>query len=252
MKISLITVAYNSEKTIRDTFETVLKQTYKDIEYIVVDGLSKDNTLKIIKEYKIKFQEKKIEFKYISEPDKGLYDAMNKGIKMCTGEIIGIINSDDIYINNGIIEKIVNTFRKEKCDSLYSDLVFVDEYDTSIIKRTWKSGKISKFELGWSLPHPTFFVKKKCYDNYGLYNSTYRISSDYDILLRFLKKYNISCYYLPIVTVKMRLGGESTSNFKNIILGNKECIDSWRKNGIKINFYTIPLKIIRKIIQKIS
>lgn len=250
MKLTLITVSYNSGKTIRDTLESVLNQSYKEIEYIIIDGLSEDDTVEIVKEYEDKFLKTSKEFKYTSEKDKGLYDAMNKGIKMATGDIIGIINSDDFYVSESTIEKIINEFKRTNCDSLYSDLVFVDEKNTDVVKRVWKAGNRSKFELGWSLPHPTFFVKKSCYKKVGLYNDEYKISSDYDMLLRLLVKEKVSCHYFPETTVKMRLGGESTSNIKSILLGNRECRDSWKKNGLKIKFYTIPLKLTRKIIQK--
>ena len=155
MKISIITVTYNSSKTLRDTLESVLKQTYKNYEHIIVDGLSKDNTIEIVKEYENKYDGK---LKYISEKDTGLYDAMNKGIKMATGDVIGILNSDDIYANEDVLKKIADTFDKEQCDGTYANLIFMDEETMSKPQRVWKSPK-GKLENGWHPAHPTLYLK---------------------------------------------------------------------------------------------
>mgnify|MGYP003445965853 CR=1 FL=1 len=166
MKISIITVSYNSSKTIKDTFDSMLSQTYNNIEYIVVDGNSKDKTLEIIGEYESKFIDKKIEFKWISEKDNGLYDAMNKGIKMATGDIVGIINSDDVYFDEFVIEKVVKALENNLTDSLYGNLYYVEENNTNKIVRNWKYKKYQNglFEKGWQIAHPTFFVKKEVYE----------------------------------------------------------------------------------------
>lgn len=251
MKISIITVTYNSSKTIKDTLESVLNQTYKNIEYIVVDGQSKDDTVEIIKSYEIKFKEKGIEFKWISEKDDGLYDAMNKGIKIATGEYFGILNSDDFYCDNFIIEKVVKTLEKNKTDSLYANLYYVDAKDTNKIIRNWKSQRFKDnlFKNGWHPAHPTFFVKKEIYEKYGIFNLNYKIAADYEIMLRFLEKYKISTQFLDEYLVKMRLGGESNQSIKNIIKANKECYRAWAENGLSINKIFIMKKLFRKILQ---
>jgi glycosyltransferase len=251
MKISIITVSYNSSKTIKDTFDSVLNQTYNNIEYIVIDGNSKDNTVEIINSYEIKFKEKGIEFKWISEKDDGLYDAMNKGIKIATGKYIGILNSDDFYCDNFIIEKVVKTLEKNKTDSLYANLYYVDAKDTNKIIRNWKSQRFKDnlFKNGWHPAHPTFFVKKEIYEKYGIFNLNYKIAADYEIMLRFLEKYKISTQFLDEYLVKMRLGGESNQSIKNIIKANNECYNAWKDNGLKISKLFIIKKLFRKILQ---
>jgi glycosyltransferase len=251
MKISIITVSYNSSKTIKDTFDSVLNQSYIDIEYIVIDGNSKDTTVEIIKEYEKFFKGKDIEFKWISEKDKGLYDAMNKGIKMATGDYIGILNSDDFYCDNFVIEKVVNALKLNNTNSLYANLYYVDENNTIKIIRNWKSQEFNKklFGNGWHPAHPTFFVKKEIYEKYGIFNLNYKIAADYEIMLRFLEKYKISTQFLDEYLVKMRLGGESNQSIKNIIKANNECYNAWKDNGLKISKLFIIKKLFRKILQ---
>ncbi len=249
MKISIITVSYNSSKTIKDTFDSMLSQTYNNIEYIVVDGNSKDNTIDIVKEYEQKFLGRNVEFKWISEKDKGLYDAMNKGIKMATGDYIGILNSDDFYFDEFVIEKILKALENNLTDSLYGNLYYVEENNTNKIVRNWKSQKYQNglFEKGWQIAHPTFFVKKEVYDKYGLFNLDFRIAADYEIILRFIKKYKISTQFLDEYIIKMRLGGESNQNIKNIIKGNKEIYKAWVINNLKANKLLFLKKIMYKI-----
>lgn len=229
MKVSIITVVYNNKKTIKDAIESVLNQTYKNIEYIVIDGASNDGTVEIVQSYSNKID------KFISEPDNGLYDAMNKGLKLATGNIIGILNSDDFYASNNIIEKVVNVFNENNIDSVYGDLVYVDSNNTDKIVRYWKSIPFKKglFRKGWHPAHPTFFVKKDVYDKYGIFNLDFKIAADYEIMLRFLEKYKISTYYIPEILVKMRIGGESNKNIKNIVRANIECYKAWKINELK-------------------
>lgn len=247
MKISLITATYNSEATIRDTLECVKEQTYQEIEHIIVDGNSTDNTLNIVKEYPHVN-------KIISESDKGLYDAMNKGIQLATGTIIGILNSDDFYANASILTNVVDKMIQQDSDALYGDLQYVDQLDTSKIVRNWKAGnfKRNKFLNGWMPPHPTFFVKKDVYLKYGDFALSLKSAADYEIMLRFLYRHEISVSYLPEVLVKMRTGGQSNVSLHNRILANKEDKLAWYINNIQPRFYTTWLKPLRKIPQFIK
>lgn len=244
MTFSIITATYNSEKTIADAVSSVASQTYENIEHIIIDGISTDNTLAIINEIKGKVS------KIIKEQDSGIYDALNKGIKNATGDIIVFLHADDIFAENNIIEKAAKLFTEKQTDSIYGDLQYVLKENTNKIIRYWKSGdySFSKLKKGWMPPHPAFFVKKKIYDKYGLFDKNFKIAADYDIILRFLGKYKISTAYLPQVIIKMRLGGASNKNIKNIILKMKEDVKALKKNNIG-GLYTVLLKNITKIPQ---
>jgi len=243
MKVSIITPSFNSEKTIEETIKSVLGQTYKDIEYIIIDGKSKDRTVEIINKYKDKIS------KIVSKPDKGIYDAMNKGIKIANSEIIGVLNSDDLYADEKVVEEVVKTFKKYGVDCVWGDLVYFLDDPNKII-RVWKSSdyKEGLFEKGWVPPHPTFFVKKECYEKYGYFRLDLPVAADYEIMFRFLKKYKIKGKYIPKVLVKMRAGGNA-NKLKNVIKGNLECIRSWEENGFKMPFYTPIFRFLRRIPQ---
>lgn len=245
MKISIITITYNSEATIEQTIQSVVNQTYADIEYILVDGKSEDNTLKILEKYKSKIT------RILSEKDNGLYDALNKGISMASGDVIGFLHSDDFYINNQVIQHYADTFLKEGCDAVYSDLYYVDKNNTDKIIRKWKSGDYSAnaFLNGWMPPHPTFFVKKEIYSKYGTFDLNFKSAADYELMLRFIHKHKISLGYLPEYTVKMRVGGKSNVSLKNRFSANLEDRMAWKKNGLKPRFYTLYLKPLRKLLQ---
>ncbi|GAB6045598.1 glycosyltransferase family 2 protein [Caminibacter profundus] len=245
MKVSIITVVYNNKDTIKDAIESVLNQTYQNIEYIIIDGNSNDGTIDIIKSYGNKID------KFISEKDNGIYDAMNKGIKLASGDIVGILNSDDFYVDNRVIEKVVEVFKNKNVDSVYGDLVYVDKDNTNRIVRYWKSRGYQEglFKKGWHPAHPTFFVKKEIYDQYGLFNLDFKIAADYEIMLRFLEKYKITSSYISEVLVKMRLGGESNRSIKNIIKANIECYKAWRVNNLNINPFIIIKKPFFKLFQ---
>ena len=238
MKISIITVCYNSEKTIEETIKSVLLQAYDNYEYLIIDGKSKDNTLDIVKKYEKKFKGK---LKYISEKDNGLYDAMNKGIKMATGDVIGIINSDDILANEKVFEKINNAFINNECDAVYSDLVFLDEETMTIPTRNFIAHKYSK-RMGWHPPHPTLYLKKEVYDEVGYFNTNYRIAADLDIMMRIIHK-DYKFYYIKEYLVKMRSGGVSTNGLKGYLKNLKEANVVLRKNNVKfayiVNFFRI-------------
>jgi glycosyltransferase involved in cell wall biosynthesis len=244
MKVSIITVSYNSEKTIEDTIKSVLAQDYPNIEYLIIDGASKDGTLQIVQKYQDKIAN------VVSEKDKGIYDAMNKGIALATGEIIGILNSDDFYADSTVISSIVAQFTPT-IDAVYADLVYVDANDTNRITRLWKSGNYNQgdFKKGWMPPHPTFFVKSECYQKYGNYSLQLKSAADYELMLRLIHKEQIKINYLPKVIVKMRTGGASNASLKNRIRANKEDRMAWRMNGLKPGFFTFVRKPISKIIQ---
>lgn len=245
MKVSIITICYNSQKTLEDTITSVLAQDYNDIEYIIIDGASKDNTPKIIEKYKSSISH------VTSEPDKGIYDAMNKGVEKATGDLVGILNSDDFYANDSVISNIVSSIRKNNSDSIYADLVYVDRLDSDKIVRNWKSGqyKPDLFLKGWMPPHPTFFVKKWVYEKFGAYNTALKSAADYEFMLRVLHKHKISTSYFPEIITKMRTGGESNVSLKNRLRANKEDRMAWQLNGIKPNLFTLLRKPLSKIKQ---
>lgn len=229
MKISIITATYNSEKTLKETLDSVLSQTYKDYEHIIIDGLSKDNTMEIVKEYEKKYDGK---LKYISEKDSGLYDAMNKGIKMATGDIIGILNSDDKYANENVLQLIANKFEETNCDGTYANLIFMDEETMTKPKRIWKSA-YGKLENGWHPAHPTLYLKKEVYDKIGLFNLKYKIVADYDFMIRMMKDKTIKLEYINEYIVYMRIGGTSTAGIKGYIKNLKEAHNALKENKIK-------------------
>jgi glycosyltransferase involved in cell wall biosynthesis len=244
VKISIITVVWNNKDTIKDAIESVLNQTYKDIEYIVIDGASSDGTVEIIKSYEDRID------KFVSEPDNGIYDAMNKGLNIATGEVIGILNSDDFYINNDIISKVANIFQKNSVDAMFADLVYVKPDNLNKVVRKYDSSNFSidKFEYGWMPAHPTFFVKKEIYTKYGLFKIDYKIAADYELLVRFLYKYKIQYYYLKETIVKMRVGGVSTGGIKSNVILNQEIIRACKENGIETNWIKVLSKYPKKIL----
>jgi glycosyltransferase involved in cell wall biosynthesis len=248
MKVSIITISYNSEKTIEETILSVLNQTYKNIEYIIIDGNSTDNTQQIIDKYKNKITH------FISEPDNGIYDAMNKGLSMASGDLIGILNSDDTYAYNDVIKDVVEKITRENTDSLYADLVYVDRNNTDKITRTWIAGKYSagKFLKGWMPPHPTFFVKRYIYQKYGYFNTSLKSAADYELMLRLIHKHNISVCYLHKVITKMKSGGQSNLSISNRIKANREDRLAWKINGLKPGCFTIIRKPLSKLTQFIK
>ena len=244
-KISIITVVWNNASTIKDAIDSILNQTYENIEYIVVDGASTDGTVEIIQSYGDKIS------KFISEKDKGLYDAMNKGIGLATGDIVGILNSDDFYKSNDVLETVVNEFIRKDIDCLYGDLEYVAAHDTDKIVRYWKSKEFEDglFQKGWHPAHPTFFIKREFYDKYGVFNLDFKISADYEIMLRFLEKYKLKSSYINKTFVKMRIGGESNRSVLNITKANLESYRAWKVNGLYINPLRLLLKPLSKLFQ---
>jgi glycosyltransferase involved in cell wall biosynthesis len=245
MKISILTVCFNSEETIESTIQSVASQDYSDIEYIIIDGKSSDKTISIIEKYKSHIA------KIVSEKDKGIYFAINKGIALATGDIVGILHSDDFYAHEKIISSVVQVFKTHPTDSVYGDLQYVSRNNIEKIIRRWKSNPYSNslFLKGWMPPHPTFFVKKSCYEKFGHFNTSFSISSDYELMLRFLYKNKASSIYIPKVLVKMRTGGISNATFSNRIKANREDKMAWRVNDLKPGRLTIIAKPLSKLKQ---
>lgn len=245
LKISLITVVYNSEQTLYHTIQSVLSQTYPNIEYIIVDGASTDDTVNIIKNCEHNFDGR---LKWISEKDAGLYDAMNKGIKMATGDVIGILNSDDFFAANDVVQNIVKSFEND-IDAVYGDIHFVrpTELNTCVRYYSSKIFRRSLMRYGFMPAHPTFYCRKSCFDKYGLYKTDYKICADFDLLLRFIYLHRISIKYLPMDMITMRLGGASTSGVQSHLCIMNEHLRSFKENGIKSNRFFLSLRYFYKL-----
>lgn len=243
MKFSLITACYNSAATIRDTLESVAEQTHPDIEHIVVDGASADATMAIVREHGQHVA------KAVSEKDSGIYNAMNKGIALATGDVIGTINSDDFYASPLAIAEVARVFGESGADCVFGDLEYVDPLDPARVRRRWRSRPYQPgaFQRGWHPAHPTFFVKRGIYERLGGFDESLRISSDFELMLRFLEAGKVSSAYLPMVLVKMRDGGVSNRTFANILRANIECYRAFGKNGLRAS----PLVMVRKPLSKL-
>jgi glycosyltransferase involved in cell wall biosynthesis len=245
MKVSIITICYNSAATIEDTIKSVCAQDYPDVEYIIVDGASTDRTLEIVDNYKSRIA------RVISEKDKGIYDAMNKGIQAATGDVVGILNSDDYYADERVISDVVKAFAESGCDGLYADLIYVNREKKNKVVRRWIAGKYraGMFLNGWMPPHPTFFVKRHLYHELGLYDLKLRSAADYELMLRFIHRHHISLAYLPRIITHMRTGGQSNVSLRNRIRANKEDRAAWLMNDLKPAWYTLTLKPVSKLFQ---
>lgn len=242
MKISIITPVLNGKKTIKDTIESVIGQSYADIEYIVVDGGSVDGTFEILDAYTQKIS------KIISEKDNGIYDAMNKGIRVVTGDVIGILNADDMYASGDVIEKVIRKFEKTSADVVYGDLEYVKRKDISKKTRYWNTGtySIKKLRSGWTIPHPVLFLKKGVYDRIGLYREDFKIAADYEFILRLLKNDIFKLEYINEIFVWMREGGVSGGSLKKRIAGWTELKKAWAVNKLRVP----PFFILRRVLLK--
>ena len=227
-RISIITAVYNNIHTISSSINSTLNQTYPNTELIVIDGGSTDGTLDLLKNYGNKIHT------LISEPDNGIYDALNKGIQNATGDVVGFMHSDDLFQNENSLQKIADAFQASGADSVYGDLVYVNKDHTNQLFRYWKSGHYSRSKLarGWMPPHPTFYMKRSCYEKFGGFDLSYKIAADYDSLLRYLGRYDVTTYYIPEVLVRMRVGGASNRSLKNIILKSREDYRALRSNRV--------------------
>jgi len=295
VKISVITTSLNACGTIRDCLESVEGQTFPFVEHIVVDAASTDGTLEILNEYKKDSKQSAVssrqyeesEFRMISEPDRGIYEGMNKGLRLATGDVVGILNADDMYPGPDVLEKVARVFEDENVDSCYGDLVYVkdkfsagsrqlaEEFrgqeelpefrghvtstcprnsEDSKVVRYWKSGEFDprKFYRGWMVPHPTFFVRRSVYEKYGYFNLDMGTAADYELMLRFLVKNRISTVYLPEIIVQMRTGGASNVTFRSRLDANRMDRKAWEVNGLKPYPWTLLMKPLRKVGQWVS
>ena len=245
MKISIITATYNSAATIKDTLLSVNAQTYTNIEHIIVDGSSKDDTLDIVHKYGERVST------IISEPDKGIYDAMNKGIQAATGDVVGILNSDDFFTSNDVVSVVANTFNENDIDALYGDIHFVnpDNLDKTVRYYSSRIFRPSLFRFGIMPAHPSFYMKRECYEKHGLYSLNYKIAADFDLLIRYLYKEKVNYKYINKNFVTMRTGGVSTENMNSTITLNKENVQACRKYGINTNFLLMGIKYFYKIFE---
>lgn len=247
MKISIVTAAFNSADTILDTINSVASQNYPDKEHIVVDGGSHDGTVEIIQSNISKISQWK------SEPDRGIYDAMNKGIKMTSGEIVGTLNSDDFYFDNKVLSAVAEAFQNKNVDAVFGDLVFVHPDNLEEVVRRYSSRRWhpKRFAWGYMPAHPTFFVRRKFYEEYGLYKTNYKISADYELLIRFLYVFKLRYRYMNVTMVKMRLGGASSKNWRSNVTLNQEILMACKANGIYTNNLMIYSKYFTKVFELI-
>jgi|TARA_B100000768_G_C11269219_1_gene372580 glycosyltransferase len=246
LKVTIITATYNSKKNIKTCLESVLNQTYKDIEIIIIDGNSNDNTLSVVNSMLLGYVNSKV----ISESDNGIYDALNKGLKLASGDIIGFVHSDDILYSPNIIYEIVDCFSNKSVDGVYGDLLYVNKSNLNHTIRAWKSCEFSYnlLKKGWMPPHPSLYLKREIYDKFGIFNLDYKISADYDFMLRVFKNTDNKFKYLPKVITKMRVGGASNRSLKNIIQKTREDYRAITSNNVG-GWISILLKNLSKIKQ---
>jgi glycosyltransferase involved in cell wall biosynthesis len=248
LKISLITVTYNSAATIKATIESVAMQDYSHIEYIIIDGNSTDGTQQIITSYG------SLVHKFISEPDNGMYDAINKGIKLAGGEVIGLLNSDDFFASEKSVSIIAQAFLENSIDAIYANIAFVKPGNLSQVVRSYSSKKfkVSKFKYGYMPAHPSFYVKKDCFEKYGLYKLDYKIAADYELVMRFMLKHKIKTLYIDQLLVYMQTGGLSNKTPLSRYILNKEIVRACKENGVETNMALISLKYFTKVFQYIA
>ena len=247
MKVSIITTTFNSAATVRSTLQSVQQQTHPSIEHIIIDGASADDTLSIIGSFPHIA-------KVVSEPDSGLYDAINKGIRISTGDIIGILNSDDFFPDDTVVSGIVQTFADHRVDAVFGDIAFIKPGNLQKVVRLYSSKKFSpaKFAYGYMPAHPSFYARKHLYEQYGLYKQDYRIAADYELLMRFIYKHQISYRYINRILVYMRTGGISNRNWLSRFVLNKEIIRACKENGVNTNMAILSVKYINKIFEYIK
>ena len=244
MKVSVITAVYNNVETIASALDSALAQKGDNLELIVIDGGSTDGTLKILERYADRLAV------LVSESDKGIYHALNKGIGLASGEVVGFLHSDDLLANENVLNRVGEAFADPNVDAVYGDLLYVSKDDPDRVVRYWRAGNYSKARLswGWMLPHPTFYVRRSVYERLGIYDTEYRIAADYDCILRFLGKGEVQVSYIPEVMVKMRVGGASNRSWKNILQKSKEDYRVLKNNKVG-GFGALAWKNLSKISQ---
>lgn len=248
MKISIITATYNSERTLRNTMESILRQTWQDYEYIIIDGASKDTTLDIVKEYEPRFKGR---MHYVSEPDNGIYDAMNKGFALATGDVIGILNSDDFYTSEDVLQAIVDGFAGEYVDAVYADIHYVSNDNLEKSIRYYSSAVFSRWMMRFGMmpAHPSFYCRRAVYIQYGFFDTGYRIAADFEILLRLIFIHGIRTRYIKKDLVTMRFGGVSTTGYGSWSLIMKEHLQIMKKHGVMTNRFLLSLRYIYKLFE---
>lgn len=246
MKITIITATYNSGQTLTDTLESVLRQSYTDIDYVIVDGGSKDNTLDIIRRYEPRFEGR---MRWISEPDKGIYDAMNKGIRMATGDVVGLLNSDDFYTSNDVLEKVAKTMSDPNVDAVYGDIHYVNDNDLTRCVRYYSSRVFRRglMRMGFMPAHPSFYCRRAIYERYGTFDISLRIAADFENLLRLIFVNRIRTKYIPVDFVTMRTGGASSSGMVSHKRILKEHMIAYKQNGVYSNLLLEGLRYLYKI-----
>jgi len=244
-KITVITVCLNSAQTIRETLASVASQSYDHLEHIIIDGSSRDGTIEIVRSWR------RHPVRCISEPDRGIFDAMNKGLELATGDIVGMLNSDDVYYDADILKKVAEIMSDPDVDACYADLIYVAKSQPNKIVRFWKSCPFAPglFATGWVPPHPTFFARRRLYDRFGLFDLNYSLAADYELMARFLEKFKIHAVYVPQIFVKMRQGGVSNKNLSNIIKQNLEIYKALKKNNVP---FFLPKFFLMKLMTKIK
>jgi glycosyltransferase involved in cell wall biosynthesis len=245
LKISIITVCYNSAGTLQDTLASVREQSYPQIEHIVVDGASTDGSVDVIRNKGSRVTT------FVSEPDRGIYDAMNKGIQLATGDVVGFLNSDDVFANDDVVSRIAQTMRDPSIDACYGDLVYVSQEDTNKVVRYWKSRKYKHglFNRGWVPAHPTFYARRDVYLKYGGFDLGMRLAADFDILLRFFVAHKITSAYIPEVLVRMRLGGATNGSLGNVLRQNREISRAFHKYSLDVGLKPFAFKLISRVSQ---
>ena len=242
MKISIITATYNSADVLSEALESIRMQTYRNIEHILVDGNSRDGTHDLLREYA---ESVDYSVRIISEDDKGVYDALNKGIRISSGDVIGFLHSDDFWKDPQLLEKVASSFDSEDIKGCYGNVIFVSRQDVHKVVRKWNGGKFSKSRLllGWMPPHPSVFLKREVYGKYGLFDTNYSVSSDYELLIRFLYKHGINVKYVPSLNVYMRIGGRSTRNLQSFIRSFKEDYAILKRH----NLPALPIALVKRL-----
>lgn len=248
MKISIITATFNSGATIRDTIESVLRQTYKNWELIIKDGGSKDSTLEICRDYVTPSQGR---IRIVSNPDKGIYDAMNQGIELATGDVVGLLNSDDFYTSNDILETIARAFDESEVDAVYGDIHYVNDGELNKCVRYYSSAKFTRERMmgGWMPAHPSFYCQRDLYSKYGLFDTSFKVAADFEQLLRLIYVGRIKMRYIPKDFVTMRIGGASTSGIKSHVTILTEQLRGFKKNGIRNNLFRISARLFEKLME---